>query len=182
MLTVVVPALLTILGLRVTTTREMASTVVGDITVFHVRDGKSSVLGSADFQFRDSRIGQATRMQILVIVPGELSLPVGDLVAKILSVLEPAVRTRIIVRYTGKRSEFSDGPTTVALVFDKSQEVDAVTTGSRTEIIPEVVVHAERGFIGRTGSEWRYAPVARTLDRKTTALGYIHTGDSLFDK
>ena len=104
-------------------------------------------------------------MKILTVVVGKLGLPVSDLVAEILRILEPAVRTRIIVRYARNSSEFSDGLATVATVFDESQEIDAVAARAGAEVVPEIVIHAERGCVGSSVSE-----------RRKTAIPALSTG------
>jgi hypothetical protein len=108
----------------------MTGAVVGDIAVLHIRNGKSAVLGSADFEIPNSIVRKTTRMKIVVVRTGELRLPEGDLIAEILRVGVPAVRTRVRIGYSGKRSKFSDSCTTIAPVFDLSEKVDAIAAGA----------------------------------------------------
>jgi hypothetical protein len=91
-------------------------------------------------------------MKIVVVVTGELRLPVGDLIAEILRIGEPAVRSWVRIGHTGKGSEFPDGSATVAVVLEFGEEVDTVAAPSVAEVVPEIVVHSERGRIGSARS------------------------------
>jgi hypothetical protein len=73
---------------------------------------------------------------------------------ELIRIVEPLLRSRVIIAYSGERSEFPNSTTTVARVFEFSEKVDTVATTRVTEVVPKIVVHAERGFIGSTLPEW----------------------------
>jgi hypothetical protein len=72
----------------------------------------------------------------------------------LLGVATPLVSVVFAVRRdTGQRSEFPNGSTTVTGIAKFGQKVDAVATGARAEIVPELIVHGEAGRIGSARSQ-----------------------------
>jgi hypothetical protein len=73
---------------------------------------------------------------------------------ELIRVLQPLLRSGVVIDYACQSGKFPNGSTTVAGVFKFSEKVDTVATRARAEVVVEIVGHRERGFIGSSGSEW----------------------------
>jgi hypothetical protein len=104
-------------------------------------------------------------MKIVVVVLSELSLPVSDLVAEVLRIFHPPIRARVAVVNACKSCEFPDRRATVAVVFDFCQEVDLIATPGVSEVVPEIVVHHERGRVMRPLPQRRHTAITGCADR-----------------
>jgi hypothetical protein len=87
---------------------------------------QSTVCDTTDHKTVGIGVGDATGAKIVAVILGELGVVERRHGVHMVRIVHPLLGHRVIVRDTSQRSEFPDGSTTVAVVFEFGEEVDAV--------------------------------------------------------